>query len=168
MNHLRTTHFCSGKQTNFIDGFGWKTHPGGINEWFGTTRAGLPKELGASQSCFCVFLGGHFGWQQICSRLLKTPQFFRRFFWWEGRGLFLVIFRVWVMFVLTELCFNWALLRRTAMPKIAEEVLSDKQVAVLMERAQAAVDDGWNPRMDAPVGSMSKRQPLQTTRTVTR
>ena len=42
------------------------------------------------------------------------------------------------------------------MPKIAEEVLSDKQVAVLMERAQAAVDDGWNPRMDAPVGSMSK------------
>ena len=54
------------------------------------------------------------------------------------------------------------------MPKIAEEVLSDKQVAVLMERAQAAVDDGWNPRMDAPVGSMSKRQPLQTTRTVTR
>ena len=53
------------------------------------------------------------------------------------------------------------------MPKIAKEVLSDKQVAVLMERAQAAVDDGWNPRMDAPVGSMSKRQPLQTTRTVT-
>ena len=55
------------------------------------------------------------------------------------------------------------------MPKIAEEVLSDKQVAVLMERAHAAVDDGWNPRMPqldlCPKDSLSRLPELLPLRT---
>ena len=43
---------------------------------------------------------------------------------------------------------------------LAEEVLSDKQVAVLMERAQAAVDDGWNPREHMSVAMYKFLEPL--------
>ena len=32
------------------------------------------------------------------------------------------------------------------MPKISEEEMSERQVAVLIEQAEAAVDDGWNRR----------------------
>ena len=50
------------------------------------------------------------------------------------------------------------------MRKVAEEEMSERQVAVLMEQTQAAVDDGWNPREHMTPAMFKFLEPLTIAR----
>ena len=46
------------------------------------------------------------------------------------------------------------------MPKTSDDELSERQVAGLMDRAQSAVDDGWNPQEHLPASMFQFLEPL--------